>query len=141
MKILNSKLATVPILTVLACTILYGLMGFDTKSAITPNSHLMQGVVFELEVTNYNQPTKRLEKMEARIQDGNLNMDVLPDEKTGRGAFIFNSKKGKNGEMTLVDHDRKEYYVVDDAFIESMVGNIDKSKNMMEEAMKSLTKE
>ena len=141
MKTVKSQFSTVPIIAIIACTILYGLMGFETRNTVISNSNSAEGVFFELEVTNYNHTTPSVEKMEAKIQDGNLNMDVLPDQRTGRGSFIFNSKKGKNGEMTLVDHDKKEYYVVDDAFIESMVGNINKSKNMMEEAMKSLTKE
>jgi hypothetical protein len=128
-----------PLLMLLLFT--FAIMAFKPAPNISTEPVLMQGVVFEIEVTNHNQSAPNTETMKAQIQDGNLNMDVLPDAKTGRGAFIFNRKKGKNGEMTLVDHDRKEYYVIDDAFIESMVGNINTSKNMMEEAMKGLTKE
>ncbi len=126
---------------VAAVIFVFSLTGFISELDSKPISALMPGVVFEIEVKDHEQSPPRLETMEAAVEGKNLKMEILPGDGQGKGEMIFRGDRGKHGEVYLVDDDKQEYYVMDDSFVDNMMERVDQSKNMMNEALKGLSKE
>ncbi|MBC3759587.1 hypothetical protein H7U19_14310 [Hyunsoonleella sp. SJ7] len=128
--------------TFVATLFLLGLTAFMPSPETASNIVLMPGVVFEIEVKDHEQSPPEVDIMEASIEGKNLKIGIPAGaDGRGKGQMIFRGDRGKNGEMIIVDDDSKGYYVMDDATLESIMGGVDQSKKMMEEAMKGLTKE
>ncbi|GEM_PF-864879 len=139
--LLGHQSIKMPVLFV-AIIFLWSLSGFIPGIKTSSNSELMPGVVFEIEVTDHEQSPPKVESFLASVEGKNLKMEILPDrDGKGKGQMIFRGNRGKNGEVVITDDDTKSYYVMDDAFVESMLGKIDQSKGMMQEALKNLPKE
>ncbi len=131
-----------PSIAIVALVLLFTITGFVAVNERAPNDFFMPGVVFEVETKDHEQSPPKTAEMEVAVEGKNIKIDILPDQdKNGKGKMIFRGDKGANGEFVMVDDDKKEYYVMDEAFVNSMLGSIDKSQSMMEEAMKNLTKE
>lgn len=129
------------ILSVLGVLILFiSISGFISVNETSSEDLFMRAVVLNIEVTNHLHSPPLIEDMQVSVADNKIIMDILPGEsKRGKGKMIFRGDKGKKGEIYLIDDDKKEYYVMDDAFVKSMKGNLNKSKKMMDDALKNLT--
>ncbi len=127
---------------ILAFIFLFSITSFISEKDNPSNMVLMPGVVFEIEVKDHEQSPPKTESMEAAVEGKNIKMDILPSNgENGKGKMIFRGNKGKYGEVLFVDDEKKEYYVMDDSFVDSILEKIDESKSMMDEALKGLTKE
>ena len=110
--------------------------------APTPAPTANPGVVFEIEVKDHEQSPPKTEEMEVVIEGRNIAIPVSSsDGQSGRGKMIFRGDRGDNGEVVVVDDDKKTYYVMDDAAVRAMAGQVGAAAGMMEEALKNLTKE
>ena len=94
------------------------------------------GVVYEIEVKDHEQSPPRTDSMEAAVEGKNIKMEILPDESgRGRGEMIF---RGDRREMVVVDHDDKSYYVVDQATLGQLAGQVSSAMGAMQEALKNV---
>ena len=108
----------------------------------SPEPNPNPGVVFEIEVKDHEQSPPKTEEMEISIEGRNIAIPVSSsDGQEGRGKMIFRGDRGDNGEVVVVDDDNKTYYVMDDAAVRAMAGQLGNVQKQMEEAMKHLTKE
>ena len=112
-----------------AIVALFSITAFISVEKTTPNNLLNPGVVFEVEVTYYEQSTPQTEITQMAVEGPNLKMNIIPrDGEDNGGKVIFRGNRGENGEFIVVDDDRKEYYLIDDAFIKmlmSWLGGLD----------------
>ncbi|MCH8960343.1 MAG: hypothetical protein IH820_03250 [Bacteroidetes bacterium] len=100
------------------------------------------GVVFEVETKDHEHSPPRVGSMEIMVENRNLKMDIMPsDGSGGNGVMIFRGDRGEHGEMVVVDHDRKEYYVMNDASMKAMAGQVGAVMSAVDEALKNLPKE
>ncbi len=112
-------------LIILAFLLLVSITGFVSQKEGPSNTAMMLGVVFKLEVKDYQQSPPKTEDMEIAVQGPNIKMDVLPSSSdNNKGKIIFRGDKGKNGEVVFVDDEKMEYYVMDDSFVDSMLERV-----------------
>lgn len=111
--------------------------------ALLATSPTVAGVVYEIDVTDHEQSPPRQESLEMSVEGPSLTMDILPsgDRESGRGKMIFRGDRGENGEVVIVDDDQKTYYVMDDASIRAMAGQVGAAMGAMEETLKNLPKD
>jgi len=103
---------------------------------------LSPGVVFEVETTDHEQSPPRADKNEIKVEGSNLTMTITaPDGKSGKGKMIFRGDKGENGEVVMVDDDKKAYYVMDDAFVKAMIKQVEEAASQMDKMFEGLSKE
>lgn len=113
------------------------LLALFVYAAPAPTSN--PGVVFEIEVTDHHASPPRVETTEASVEGKNLKMDIAPrDGNSGKGTMIFRGDRGENGEVIVVDDDEKAYYVMDDASVQAMAGQLGAVQKQMEEVLKNL---
>ncbi len=55
--------------------------------------------------------------------------------------MIFRGDRGENGQVVVVDHDNKSYFVMDDAAIKGISGQVGMMQQRMQEVLKNLPKE
>lgn len=111
-------------------------------SAPSPAPTSNPGVVFEIETTDHEQSPPKTSEMQIAVEGKDVVADILSGgDGNGRGKMIFRGDRGDNGEVVVVDDDNKTYYVMDDAAIQAMAGQVGAAAGMMEEALKNLTKE
>ena len=116
------------------------LLALFVYTAASPEPN--PGVVFEIEVKDHEQSPPKTSEMEVVIEGRNLAIPVSSsDGQSGRGKMIFRGDRGENGEVVVVDDDEKTYYVMDDASVRAMAGQLGNVQKQMEEVMKNLTKE
>ena len=110
--------------------------------APTPAPVLNPGIVFEVETTDHEQSPPRVGSMEIIVEGPNLAIPVTASGGSGgNGKMIFRGDKGKNGEVVIVDDDKKEIYVMNDKTIEAMAGQVGAVAGAVAEALKNLPKE
>ena len=116
------------------------LLALFVYAAPAPTSN--PGVVFEIETTDHEQSPPRVGSMEIIVEGPNLAIPVTASGGSGgNGKMIFRGDKGKNGEVVIVDDDRKEYYVMNDKSMKAIAGQIGAVAGAMEEVLKNLPKE
>ncbi len=100
------------------------------------------GIVFEVETTDHEQSPPRVGSMEIIVEGPNLAIPITASGGSGgNGKMIFRGDKGKNGEVVIVDDDKKEIYVMNDKTIEAMAGQVGAVAGAVAEALKNLPKE
>ncbi len=110
--------------------------------APTPAPVLNPGIVFEVETTDHEQSPPRVGSMEIIVEGPNLAIHITASGGSGgNGKMIFRGDKGKNGEVVIVDDDKKEIYVMNDKTIEAMAGQVGAVAGAVAEALKNLPKE
>lgn len=98
------------------------------------------GVVFEIEIKENERSSPRT--MEVKVQSHKIARDILPDKDgRGKGKFIFRGDRGENGDVVVVDDDRKTYYIMDDATIRAIAGQLGAVTSELEKGIKNLPKE
>ena len=122
------------------------LVGFVSTEDEIHDNYFNPGVVFEIEVKDHEQSPPKTEEMEVVVEGRNLAIPVSSsDGQRGKGKMIFRGDRGDNGEVVVVDDDRKEYHVMDDQTVQAMSGMVANTKTdtnkMMEEAIKNMPKE
>ena len=100
------------------------LLALFVYAAPAPTSN--PGIVFEVETTDHEQSPPRVGEMEIKVEGPNLTIPVMAGSggSGGNGKMIFRGDKGKNGEVVIVDDDKKEYYVMNDKTMEAMAKQV-----------------
>lgn len=119
----------------------FGTMAFMPTSEKENDDMYLRGMLLKLKTTDHTQSPAKTDDMEILAGDKYIMMEILATKRNGKGKMMFNGYKGKNGEIILTDDDRKEYYLMNDAFVERMKKSLNQSKAMMDQALKGLTKE
>ncbi len=115
------------------------IVGILLVFAAMPSS---PGVVFEIETTDHSASPPRSEGTNVSVEGRMIKMDVSPaEEGGGDGEMIFRGDRGEHGEVVVVDHDEKAYWVMDDKAVQDLAGQVDKAMSAVEEALKHLPKE
>lgn len=96
------------------------------------------GVVFEVETTDYKKSPPVAENKQIRVQGQALTVPTPKAGKQGGGVMIFHGDRGNKGEMTVVDHDRKSYFLMDDATVSDMTAKVSGAMSQMQEMLKNL---
>jgi hypothetical protein len=96
------------------------------------------GVVFEVETTIYKKSPPVAENKNIKVQGQALTMPTPKTGKQGGGAMIFHGDRGNKGEMTVVDHDRKSYMLMDDATVGDMAEKVSGAMSQMQAMLKNL---
>ncbi len=117
------------------------LLALFVYAAPAPTSN--PGVIFEVETKDHEHSPPRVGEMEIKVEGPNLTIPVMAGSggSGGNGKMIFRGDKGKNGEVVIVDDDRKEYYVMNDKSMKAIAGQIGAVAGAMEEVLKNLPKE
>jgi hypothetical protein len=96
----------------------------------------LAGVVYEIEVTDHEQSPPKTASIEMAAAGKNLKMEILPGESgRGKGEMIF---RGDRREMVVVDEDDKSYYVMDEATMRQLAGQVAGVMGQMQEALKNV---
>lgn len=99
---------------------------------------LFGGVVFEVETTIYKQSPPAAENKQIKVQGQALAVPTPKTGKQGGGVMIFRGDRGNKGEMTVVDHDRKSYFLMDDATVNKMTSQVSSAMSQMQEMLQNL---
>ncbi len=104
-------------------------------------SPALAGVVYEIETKDHEHSPPMTETTEVAVEGPRIYMSVAPGRKGGQGKMIFRGDRGDNGEVIVTDDDDKSYYVMDDATVEALAGQVGAAMGAMQEALKNLPKE
>ena len=123
-----------------------GLTGFMHGDSSNEDKPFNPGVVFEIEVKDHEQSPPKTSEMEVVIEGRNIAIPVSSsDGQSGRGKMIFRGDRGENGEVVVVDDDKKTFYVMDDETVRALSGMVaatqTNANKMIEEALKNMPKE
>ena len=124
----------------LSVIVLFVFTSFSSSDSTLPSAY-MPGVVFEIETTYHTDSPPSTESSEAMVEGPNIKIPISSRNGSPSGDMIFRGDRGTKGEVIVTDDKRKGYYLVDDAFLKNMKGQMDKTKSMMDDVMKNLTKE
>lgn len=96
------------------------------------------GAILEVETTSYFQEPPVVSSIEISSEDGSSRMDVTSVNTDEAGTMIF---LGEEKEMIAIDHEREEYYVLDEASMQKMGAQLDSAMQQMEEQLQGLPPE
>lgn len=96
---------------------------------------LLAGVVYDIEVKNHNQSPPTTESVQASVEGRNLKMGIASSGRSGAGDMVY---RGASREMLAIDHSKKSYFLMDEAGIEQLAGQVSGAMAQMEEALKNL---
>jgi hypothetical protein len=102
--------------------------------ALLVGSPALAGVVFEVEATDHASSPATVEKVVVVAEGKNLKMEI-PGAEGGVGEMIF---RGERGEMLMIDHDSRTYFVIDREAVQKMSSMMDEVARQMEEALKDV---
>ena len=97
---------------------------------------LLAGVIFEIETTDHHggEPTV----VEVSAEGPNMKMQIPAGRGKPGGEMIF---RGEKREMVFVDHDKKEFMVMDQEMVKSMSAQINQAMSEMEKALENVPEE
>jgi hypothetical protein len=93
------------------------------------------GVVYEIEVTDHEQSPPKSESIEAAVEGRHLKMGIASGGRGAQGEMIF---RGDRREMVVVDHEDGSYYVMDEATMKQLAGQVSGAMGQMQEALKNV---
>jgi hypothetical protein len=105
-------------------------------------TNIYAGVVFEVETKDHEQSPARVSTMEIQVEGVNVTIPNISDDKNkGKMTLIFRGDRGKHGQMIIVDHDEKNYFVMDDTTMQVIAEKLGTAMSAMEEALKNVPAE
>ena len=100
--------------------------------AITP---LSAGVVFEIETKDHDSSPPRTESVAMLVEGRNLKSEPGTGGKRSEMTMIY---RGDRREMVVVDHDKKNYFVMDQEMMKKMADQMGQAMRQMQEALKNV---
>jgi hypothetical protein len=101
-------------------------------------SQVFAGSVIELVTTEYRDEPPVIGTVEISTQDGVSRMEVTSVSSDESGGMIF---REKSGEFIAIDHEEKEYYVIDEAAMERIGNQLGSALQQMQEALADMPPE
>ena len=96
------------------------------------------GSVLELETTEYHDEPPVAGTIEISLQDGASRMEITTVDSDESGGVIF---RGAPKEMIALDHEQKEYYVMDEASMQNMATQLSSAMQQMQQALEEMPPE
>jgi hypothetical protein len=96
------------------------------------------GSVLELEMTEYYEDPPMVSGIEISTEGRSSRMEVTTEGKQESGGMIW---RGDRSDMVAIDHDAREYYVLDRASVEAMAEQLGGAMKEMQEALESMPPE
>lgn len=107
-------------------------------TALTCWSPAFAGSVIELVTTEYSKDPPIVGTVDISTLDGNSRVEITSVSSNESGGMIY--KPGKK-EMIAIDHGAQEYYVIDQALMDRMAGQVSAAMRQMQEALAALPPE
>jgi len=95
-------------------------------------SPVFAGSVMEIVTTEYGDEPPVIGTVEISTQDGVSRMEVTSVSSDESGGMIF---REESGEFVAIDHEEKEYYVIDEAAMERIGTQLSSAMQQMQEAL------
>jgi hypothetical protein len=96
------------------------------------------GSVMELVTTEYRDDPPVVGTIEISAQDGVSRMEVTSISEDESGGMIF---RENSGEFIVIDHEEKEYYLIDDATLERIGTQLSSAMQQMQQALADMPPE
>ncbi len=100
--------------------------------AITP---LFAGVVFEIETKDHDSSPPRTESVAMLVDGRNLKSEPGTSGKRSEMTMIY---RGDRREMVVVDHGKKNYFVMDQEMMKKMADQMSQAMKQVQEALKNV---
>jgi hypothetical protein len=94
--------------------------------------------VIELITTEYSQGTPVVGTVEISTRNGNSRVEITSVSSSESGGMIY---KPALKEMTAIDHGSQEYYVIDQAMMDRMAGQVSDAMKQMQAALEAMPPE
>ena len=109
-----------------------------TCAAIGASSPVFAGSVMELVTTDYGEEPPAIGTVEISTQDGVSRMEVTSVSSDESGGMIF---REQGREFIAIDHEEKEYYVIDEAAMERIGSQMSSAMQQMQQALEEMPPE
>jgi hypothetical protein len=96
------------------------------------------GSVMELVTTEYREEPPVIGTIEVSTQDGTSRMEVTSPGSNESGGMIF---REESKEFIAIDHEEKEYYVIDEATMERIGNQLNSAMQQMQESLANMPPE
>lgn len=96
------------------------------------------GVVYEIEVTDYERSPPKSESIQAAIEGRRLKMSIASGGRGKQGEMIFHADRR---EMVVVDHDNESYFVIDKETLGRIAGQVNSAMSQVQEALENVPEE
>ena len=90
------------------------------------------GVVYEVETKDYSSSPERVSAGEMAVEGTSLKMMMNEGRGDSPNEMIF---RGDRREMIIIDHDKRSYFVMDEATLKELAAKLNEVSAMMEQAM------
>lgn len=109
-----------------------------TCAAMGAASPVFAGSVLELVTTEYREEPPVIGTVEISTQDGMSRMEVTSLSSDEAGGMIF---REQGSEFIAIDHEEKEYYVIDEAAMERIGRQMNSAMQQMQQALEEMPPE
>ncbi len=100
------------------------------------------GAVFQFESTDHRRPTPQAETSEMSVHGQMMKMDQKSSaDQPPKSTMIFRGDRGEGGQMLIVDHDRKGYFVMDQQTMSGMADQMNLVMQQMRAQLKNMPPE
>lgn len=96
------------------------------------------GSVLRLEMKEYYEDPPVVSHIEISTQDRSSRMEVTTADRQDASAMIW---RGERSDMVAIDHDSREYYVLDQASMEAMAEQLGSAMKEMQKALENMPPE
>jgi hypothetical protein len=107
-------------------------------AALGALSPVFAGSVMELVTTEYHEEPPVIGTVEISTQDGVSRMEVTSVSSNESGGMIF---REQGREFIAIDHEQKEYYVIDEAAMERIGTQLTSAMQQMQQALEEMPPE
>lgn len=101
------------------------------------------GVVFEIETKDHRSQPAQTDAIRMAVEGRSLTIDIAPSQASRRGGAML--YRGDRREMTVVDHQRKSFFVMDARTMQQLGGQINaamsQARGLTEQALQGLSSE
>jgi hypothetical protein len=111
---------------------------FLTCAAMAASSPALAGSVMELVTTEYREDPPVIGTVQISTQDGVSRMEVTSVSDDESGGMIF---REQGREFIAIDHEEKEYYVIDEAAMERIGTQMNSAMQQMQQALEGMPPE
>ncbi|MEX2122697.1 MAG: DUF4412 domain-containing protein [Woeseia sp.] len=101
-------------------------------------SPVFAGSILEVVTTEYREEPPVIGTVEISTQDGLSRMEITSVSSSESGAMIY---REQSGELIAIDHEKKEYYVMDKASMEQIATQLSSAMQQMQQALAEMPPE